>query len=170
MGHELEDADEFVAGEIGDLVIGADDLLEEAFFALNHVVDVLFDGVLGDELEDLDAAVLPDPVDSVGGLVFLGGVPPAVIVDDDGGDGEVDADAGGEEGGDKDFAAGVFAEPAELIAPITGGAFDGGKSDPFFLQVRFDDGDHLEVLGKDDDFLAAFARFLEEFDEEVPLA
>ena len=59
--------------------------------------------MFGDEFEDLDAAVLADAVDAVGGLVLFGGVPPPVVVDDDRGDGEVDADAGGEERGDKDF-------------------------------------------------------------------
>jgi len=44
--------------------------------------DLLFDGVGGDESIDGDGAGLADAVGAVGGLIFHGGVPPGVHVDD----------------------------------------------------------------------------------------
>ena len=87
---------------------------------LDQVVDVLFDGPLGDEFEHLDTPVLADSVDPVGRLVFPSGVPPPVVMDDDRGRDEVDSDAGRLEGGDEDFAARVVCKTGQFPFPVAG--------------------------------------------------
>lgn len=116
--------DEFIAGEGFDGVGGVftDDFFHAARFLFDEGVDAVFDGIFGDEFEDLDAARLADAVDAVGGLVFFGGVPPAVVVDDDGSFGEVDTEAAGLEGGGEDFAGGIFSEAGDRLFSVGGGA------------------------------------------------
>ena len=45
------------------LFVEADHPFHQGKFFLDEAVDVLFDGPFGDELEDLDAAVLADPTE-----------------------------------------------------------------------------------------------------------
>lgn len=52
--------------------------------------NLLFDGVLGDESVDGHGALLSDSVGSVGCLIFHGGVPPRIHVDDVVGGGQVE--------------------------------------------------------------------------------
>ena len=55
-----------------------------------QLVNLFFHRPLADELVDEDIPLLPDAIGAVGGLVFHGGVPPAVEVDDVRGRGEVE--------------------------------------------------------------------------------
>lgn len=64
------------------LVTGGNDVAGQTGFFFDHVVDALFDCALGDELVHHDILLLTDAEGAVGGLVFDGGVPPAVEVDD----------------------------------------------------------------------------------------
>ena len=61
--------------------VGEEGFDEVGFVAL-EVDDAVFDGALADELVDEDRFLLTDAVGAVGGLVFGGGVPPGVVVDD----------------------------------------------------------------------------------------
>ena len=120
---------------------------------------MLLDRILGHELKDLDASVLPDPVDSVGSLILFGRIPPAVVVDDDGCNGEIDPYAGGKKGSNENLAAGILAELPELFVPVAGRSFDRSESDPFFSAIGLNDEEHVEILREDDDFLPAVQRF-----------
>ena len=51
-------------------------------FLLLKLVDAVFDGAITDELVDKDGFVLADAVGAVGSLIFGGGVPPRVEMDD----------------------------------------------------------------------------------------
>ncbi len=64
-------------------------------FLADQGVDFLLDRAAGDEFVDQDVALLADAEGAVGGLVFDGGVPPAVEVDDVRGGGEVEPGAAG---------------------------------------------------------------------------
>ena len=54
-----------------------------------QIQDALLDGVLGDELVDLDALPLADSVGTVRGLVLGRQIPPGVVVDDGFGSGQI---------------------------------------------------------------------------------
>ena len=64
-------------------------------FILDHGIDPFFERAGGHEFVDQDIAFLADPVGAVGGLVFDGGIPPAVEMDDVAGGGESEAGAAG---------------------------------------------------------------------------
>src|SRR5690606_20078931 len=51
-------------------------------FALPKFDHLLLDGVFDDQSVDQDGFVLPDAVGAIGGLVFDGGIPPRIVVDD----------------------------------------------------------------------------------------
>ena len=64
--------------------------------------DAVLDGAAADELVDEDGLGLADAVGAVGGLVFRGGIPPRVVVDDGVRSGEIEAGAAGFEGDEED--------------------------------------------------------------------
>ncbi len=83
----------------------------------------LFDGVAGDQPIDGDGAGLADAVGAVGGLVFGGGVPPGVEMDDVVGPGQVEAGAARFEGDEEEVAlAGLEGVHAALALFGGGGA------------------------------------------------
>jgi hypothetical protein len=55
--------------------------------------DGFLDGAARDQADDGDGAALADAVAAIGGLIFDGGVPPGIEVDDGVGGGEVEASA-----------------------------------------------------------------------------
>lgn len=63
-------------------------------FLLDDLIDLFFEGVLGDEAVDEDVVLLADAIGTVCRLRLYGGIPPKVVVDDMGGGGEVEAGAG----------------------------------------------------------------------------
>jgi len=99
---------------------GEEGVGEERFLLL-ELVDAVFDGALTDELVDEDGFVLADAVGAVGGLVFGGGVPPGVVVDDGVGSGEVEAGAAGFEGDEEDGDGGIL-KAVDEFAAVLGGA------------------------------------------------
>ena len=56
--------------------------LDEGGLVFLEVEDAVLDGAAADEFVDEDRLGLADAVGAVGGLVFGGGVPPRVVVDD----------------------------------------------------------------------------------------
>ena len=56
--------------------------LDEGGLVFLEFEDAVLDGAAADELVDEDGLGLADAVGAVGGLVFGGGVPPGVVVDD----------------------------------------------------------------------------------------
>ena len=73
----------------------ADDGFGQVRFLGEQAVDALFDGADGDEFVDLYFALLADAVGAVGGLVFDGGVPPAVEMEHVAGGGQIEAEPAG---------------------------------------------------------------------------
>ena len=103
---EFEDVSQLLVGEGGE---GGGGLWSERGGEGSLVVvqrgDVVLDGAGCAQRVDGDGQVLADAVRPVGGLVLHGGVPPSVVVDDGGGAGQGEADAGGLERDDQDAAA-----------------------------------------------------------------
>ena len=61
---------------------GTDDGIGKFAFVVNHLTDAFFDRAFTDHLVDIDSAFLSESPCTVGGLVFDGRVPPAVVMDD----------------------------------------------------------------------------------------
>ena len=78
--------------------IGADDGASQLFLVLNHLVDAFFQGADGDKLVNKDVLLLANTKGPIRGLVFHGGVPPAVEVEHMVGFGQGNADAPGFQG------------------------------------------------------------------------
>ncbi len=118
-----ERGEQVVEGGLVDLetvgVVGEEGFHEGGFLGLEFL-DALFDCALADEFVDKDGLVLPDAVGAVGGLVFGGGIPPGVVVDDGVGGGEVEAGASCLEG-NEDFLS-SFRQGAE-------GGVSGGRTE-----------------------------------------
>ena len=85
-GVEGNESEEGFVGHFGEEGFGGSVVGEKfgggGFFGFDHGVDAFLDGASGDEFVDEDIALLADAVGAVGGLVFDGGVPPAVEVND----------------------------------------------------------------------------------------
>ena len=62
---------------------------------MDDLIDLFFEGVLGDETVDEDVVLLADAVGAVGGLILGGDVPLRVVVDDDVRRRQVEAGAAG---------------------------------------------------------------------------
>jgi hypothetical protein len=88
---------------------------------LLELVDAVLDGAGADEFVDEDGFVLADAVSAVGRLVFGGGIPPWVEVDDAVGGGEVEAGAAGFEGDEED-GDGFVLETLDEFSALFGGA------------------------------------------------
>lgn len=73
----------------------SENVLGECEFFFDEGVDALFDGALADEFVDEDVLLLADAEGAIGGLIFDGGIPPTIEVDDVAGGGEIEAGAAG---------------------------------------------------------------------------
>ncbi len=113
----------------------------------------MFDGVLGDEVDDSDGAGLVLAPCTGDALFKLGWVPREIAVHDDAGDLEVEADAAGI-GAEEEAAIGIVMENADLAAAVLlrDGAGVPGKADVGFLCPFADFPQHAFPLGEDDDF------------------
>ena len=86
---------EFGVGQLGEgRLAGAEHGVGQGALGVEHLGDAVLDRALGDQPVDLHGPGLADAVRAVGGLVLDGRVPPAVVVDDVVGAGEVQAGAG----------------------------------------------------------------------------
>lgn len=126
-----------------------------ALLGTQEVVDAFFDGTPANQFVDKDIAMLADAVGSVGGLVFDGGVPPAVEVDDVGSLGEGEAGACGFKREDEEGRACVLLELPDDSLP--GG--DGSAAVEQETVAMENAGqkivqrvDHAAELGKEDEF------------------
>src|ERR1700724_164577 len=134
------------------------DAVHQPALALDDRGNFLFERAFGEQLENLHGAALAQAVHAVGRLVLAGGVPPAVVVDDGRGGGEVDADAAGAQAPQEDPAAGLAAEALEQRAASGGAAARTGQdhvADAQALQVAPHERDHAQELSEDDHLLAA---------------
>src|SRR5262249_15825521 len=72
---------------------GSDDVIGKGFLGLDHLIDLLLHSAAADVLVDLDVAGLTNPEGPIGRLVFNSRVPPAVIVEDFAGPGQIQSGA-----------------------------------------------------------------------------
>lgn len=73
---------QFLGAQLGQPVLAAThNRLRQALFALDHLVNHLFQRACGDEFMHLDVALLADAEGAIGGLIFNGWIPPAVEVE-----------------------------------------------------------------------------------------
>ena len=83
-GH-VEDVGELLVREVPDPTFpGCDRHFGEALLLFDDLVDLLLEGIGRNEAVDIDGRLLSDAVGAVRGLSFDGGVPPEVVVNDDG--------------------------------------------------------------------------------------
>lgn len=94
----------------------------EGFFLLDDLIDLFFEGVLGDEAVDKDVVLLADAIGAVCRLRLYGGIPPEVVVDDMGGGGEVKAGTGGFQGKDEESRLRVCLEAVHHVFSLPEGA------------------------------------------------
>lgn len=94
----------------------------EGSFLLDDLIDLFFEGVLGDETVDEDVVLLSDAVGAVCRLRLYSGIPPEVVVDDMGGGGEVEAGAGGFQGEDEESRLRVCLEAVHHVFSLPEGA------------------------------------------------
>lgn len=131
-----------------------------AFFEGHHF---FFDGVAHEEAVDEDGVFLADAVGAVGGLVFDGGVPPGVEVEDVGGSGEIEAGAAGFEGDEEDGGAETALELLDEVFSFRdgGGAVEPEVGDFGFGEVGLEGVEGGGELGEDEGGLAGGCELLE---------
>ena len=165
VGFEFEQFGEGAVGEFGEEALAlVDDFGGEGGLVLDHVVDAVFEGAAADEFVHHDAAGLADAEGAIGGLVLDGGVPPAVVVEDVRGAGEVEAEAAGFEredeglrdGGGLEVAHHGVARGAGDAAVEVGHVAAEGLAEVLREQVA-----HLGVLREDERAFAAGEDFFE---------
>ena len=88
---------------------------------MDDLIDLFFEGVLGDEAVDEDVVLLADAVGAVCRLRLYGGIPPKVVMDDMGGGGEVEAGAGGFQGEDEESRLRVCLEAVPHVFSLPEG-------------------------------------------------
>ena len=89
---------------------------------MDDLIDLFFEGVLGDETVDEDVVLLADAVGAVCRLRLYGGIPPEVVVDDMGGGGKIEAGAGGFQGEDEESRLRICLEAVHHIFSLPEGA------------------------------------------------
>ncbi len=150
------------------LILLAVDAVLERLLLLLEFENLLFDAVFDDEFVDEDRLVLSDPIRPVGRLVFDGGVPPRVVVDDGVGGDEVEANTAGLEADEENvgFARG---EAGDRFFALAGGAGEFGVGDfaPFDLPLK--DREHGGELGEDQHLAPFIHQLIDQFEEEIEL-
>ena len=89
---------------------------------MDDLIDLFFEGVLGDEAVDEDVVLLSDAVGAVCRLRLYSGIPPKVVMDDMGGGGEVEAGAGGLQGENEESRLRVCLEAVHHVFSLPEGA------------------------------------------------
>ncbi|GIX61225.1 S1 RNA binding domain-containing protein [Babesia caballi] len=127
---------------------------DAAPLAIDHLPNGLLDGADGDEVVDVDDAVLgAHAVGAVLGLDHLAGHPVQLGEDDGGRSGEVEADATGSERQQSDAAlvVGLEAPNVVLALGLGGGAVDAHVVAALLLQGGLDGVQHGAVVREDDE-------------------
>lgn len=117
---------------------------------------------------DLDRALLADAEGTVSGLVFNGGIPPAVVVEDVIGGGEVETGAASLEGENEEFGAGGLFELGDHAVAVAAGGAAVEEVDFFAeggAEVGGEELTHFGELGEDEGLFAGLADLFEHFGE-----
>ena len=125
---------------------------------MDDLIDLFFEGVLGDETVDEDVVFLADAVGAVCRLRLYGGIPPKVVVDDMGSGGEVEAGAGGFQGEDEESRLRVCLEAVYHVFSLPEGAAAVKEHRTFSQPALEEIGQfvsHALELGEDQGFFAA---------------
>ena len=168
---EGEETCQVVHGEAAqDAFFGGDDGVGEGLLLLLELEDLLLDGVLGDEADDVHALLLADAVRAVGGLVLDALVPPRVVMDDGVGAGEVETDAASFQGDEKDGNL-LFIETVDQRHALAGLglASEGDVGDATFLQLWRDHVEDARELAEDEHLMAAGGALLDHRETEGEL-
>lgn len=96
---------------------------------MDDLINLFFEGVLGDETVDEDVVLLSDAVGAVCRLRLYGGIPPEVVVDDMGGGGEIETGAGGFQGEDEESRLRSVWKRSTMSFLSGGSSRRGGTSD-----------------------------------------
>ena len=117
-----EDELQVVETEVGGKAFIAQHVGDELRFLVLKNADFLLDRVAGEQAVGDDLVFLSDPVGSVDGLVFHGGVPPGIVEDDVGSGSEVESRTARLER-DKEYRHRLVAvEVIDLVLTVLGGA------------------------------------------------
>ena len=119
MNVESNEIEKLLVGHLGEKRFCAfDDIAGKAGLVGDHLIDLFLDGSTTYEFMYQHASLLSNPERTISSLVFNGGVPPAVEVNDLRRGGEVEPRAAGLEGKDEEgrpiFALKTFNEPPTL--------------------------------------------------------
>ena len=132
--------------------------------------DLLLDGVFAHEAKHRYRALLTDTVRAVGGLIFHGGVPPGVEVDDVVGGREGEARSTSLEADEEYVAFAALKGLDGLVALLTRrAAVEVLVIDAFLLHPVFHQFEVTDELGEDEDLVAALGDFADGFGEEFQL-
>ncbi len=144
--------------------------VHQVFFPFNDGGNFFLQSTFRDEFEDLNATFLADAVNTIGGLVFSGRIPPAIIMDDNRSGHQIDTDAPGFKTADEYPAGRVIVEPIDDFTAVSAGARQGRKVHLFLGQMFFHDADHVEILAVDHYLLPTVKGFGQKFLEKLPLS
>src|SRR5690606_17498618 len=107
---------------LGSALIGFEHGGDQVLLARLELGDLLLDGSGGYQAVDGNDLLLPNAVCAVGGLVFHGGVPPGIEVNDRVGGGQVETAAAGLQTDQEDRNGGVGLEAIDALRAILGAA------------------------------------------------
>jgi len=119
-----------------------------------------------DELVAGDDTRLANAMRAVAGLIFHGGIPPRIKMNDGIRTGEVEADAAGFEA-DEEYRDIARLELLHDFAAVRRGAIEVTKIDLFRFQFVAEQMKHGDELTEDEDAMAAIDDFLEQLAEEI---
>jgi hypothetical protein len=82
--------------------------------------DFLFNGILADKFNDLNASFLTDTMGTVSRLIFNTDIPPRIEVDDNIGSDQIQSGSSGFKGNQKHFHIIIFVEIINHLHPFNG--------------------------------------------------
>lgn len=151
------------------VAVSVEDIVGEALFHCEGFEHAVFDGALGDEVDDLDGLFLAFAPGAGDALFELGGIPGEVAVDDDAGVLQVEAGSAGF-GAEDDFAVGILFESLDFETALFLRNFAGvpGVADLLGNEMLADQSEHADPFREDDDLgFGVLKGGVEDFDEFV---
>ena len=143
----------------------------EGAFLLVELDDFFFDRVFCDNSVDGDGAFLAHAVGAIGGLIFHGGVPPGIHVDDIIGGGEVESGSACFEADEEDVAFSSLEGIDALFAVLHGGAaVEVLVMNALFVEIGADEGQVIDKLAEDEGFVVVVEEFGDDGGEDFELA
>ena len=163
-----------LVAHLGEQRFGAiDDVAGKQRLFGEHRVDFLLDGSTTDKFMYQDVSFLSNPKRPISSLVFDGGVPPAVEVNDVGGGGQVQSGAAGLEREDEEGGPVLALKALDEALPLGDGGpavqHEAGPPEHSFEKLGKRAGD-LAELGEDERLLLTFGKLFAERSQALKLA